>query len=118
MLDRSKLPPNFWVRMVWVPRDRSKKDLHPVVLVTDRRRFWIVTIPMLVAFLLAVVLALLRAPFILVLILVLVVISSSYLGRGSSGYYQVREDGSLGDFLGRRMPPALREMQREKPPAS
>jgi hypothetical protein len=36
------------------------------------------------------------------------------VGGGQTGYYEVREDGSLGDFLGRQIPAALKGMRPTK----
>jgi len=58
MLDRSKVPGDLWVRMVWVPREGSDPDDFPIALVRDRRRLLLSLIPMLLAFLIAIFLLL------------------------------------------------------------
>jgi len=40
--------------------------------------------------------------------------AARYAAGGQAGYYKVREDGSLGDFLGRKTPLGLSEMRRIK----
>ena len=116
MLDRSNLPGDLWVRMMWVPRAAEDPDDHPIALITDRRRFWISAIPLAVVFVLAFAGLLLHAsPILLVVELVLILAAYRYAAGGKSGYYEVLPNGSLGQFLGRRMPYGLRTMERVKP---
>ena len=115
MLDKSKLPANLWVRMTWTPQEGSEPDERPIVLVTDRRRWTVGLIPAVLGILLLSAFFLVRAPaVVLILAMVVIVAGARYGGGGQSGYYEVREDGSLGDFLGRRIPPVLRDMRRVK----
>src|ERR1700694_2555797 len=99
--------------MTWTPREGSEPDERPIVLITDRRRWTIGLIPAVLGILLLSAFFLAHVPaFVLILPLVVIVAGARYGGGGQSGYYEVREDGSLGDFLGRRMPPVLRGMRR------
>ncbi|HVS07812.1 MAG TPA: hypothetical protein VHK65_16825 [Candidatus Dormibacteraeota bacterium] len=116
MIDKSKLPAGLWVRTVWAPEPSTDPDDRPIALVTDRRRFWISAIPMLLAFLVGTALALFNAPRLLLFPALLVFgLSYQYGLRGRTGFYEVSEDGSLGDFLGRRVPPGLTALRRSKP---
>jgi hypothetical protein len=45
----------------------------------------------------------------------LAMVAARYATGGRAGFYEVRDDGSLGEFLGRRTPLGLREMSRTKP---
>jgi hypothetical protein len=102
--------------MVWAPQASTHPNDRPIALVTDRRRLWISGIPMLLAFLVGIALAFVNASRLL-LIPVLLVFALTYLYglRGRTGFYEVSEDGSLGEFLGRRVPPGLSAMRRAKP---
>jgi hypothetical protein len=72
-------------------------------------------IPVVLAGLLLVGLALAHAPLVLLILPILVGLAGGrYAAGGQAGYYEVREDGSLGDFLGQKTPPGLREMRRTK----
>jgi hypothetical protein len=118
MLDRSKVPADLLVRMVWVPKEGSGPDDFPIALVRDRRRLLLSVIPMVLAFVVAILLILIvRATQLLAsVVLVLVLLAGNRIAQGGkSGYYEVRPDGSLGTFLGRRMPYDLRNMERMKP---
>ena len=115
MLDRSKLPGDLWVRMTWTPKEGSEPDERPIVLITDRRRLMIGLIPAVLGILLLSALLLARVPVVLLILPIVAIIAAArYGGGGQTGYYEVKEDGSLGDFLGRRVPPVLREMRRAR----
>src|SRR5438132_314479 len=60
MLDKAKLPPDIWARILWLPADDSDRSQRPIVLVTDRPRFLIGGIPAVAALFVAVVLLLAR----------------------------------------------------------
>jgi len=116
MLDNAKLPRNTWARMLWLPADDADRSERPVVLISDRARYLIGGIPMLAAFVVAIVLVLVHAPTSAVIpFLVIVFAAGIYARGGKSGYYEVATDGSLGEFLGRRVPLGLRSMRRTRP---
>jgi len=115
VLDKSKVPRDLWVRMTWTPKDGSEPDDRPIVLITDRRRWMIGLIPAVLGILLLSALFLARVPAVLLILPSAVIIAAARYGSGGqAGYYEVKEDGSLGDFLGRKVPPVLREMRRAK----
>jgi len=115
MIDRTKLTDHLWVRMTWAPKDASGIQERPITLVSDRRRWVIGGIPAVLGFLLAIALALVHAPLVLVILPLLVSLAGArYAAGGPSGYYEVRPDGSLGDYLGRKVPVGLSEMRRTK----
>jgi hypothetical protein len=115
VVDRSKLPSDLWVRMVWSPKDPADPEERPVALVTDRRRWMTGLVPTVVGILLLIALAIVHAPLVLLLLpMVLSVAGARYAAGGPSGYYEVREDGSLGDFLGRKTPLGLSGMRASK----
>jgi hypothetical protein len=115
VVDKSKLPADLWVRMVWSPKDPSDPEERPLALVTDRRRWMTGLIPTAVGILLLIALAIVHAPLALLLLpMVLSLVGARYAAGGPSGYYEVREDGSLGDFLGRKTPPGLSAMRRSR----
>jgi hypothetical protein len=116
VVDKSKLAADFWVRMVWTPRAATDPDDHPIALVIDRSRFWLSLIAMIVAFLAGITLILVHAsPLALVVVLVISFGAYRYERGGKSGYYEVRPDGGLGDYLGRRVPLGLKEMRPTRP---
>jgi hypothetical protein len=101
--------------MTWAPKDASGIQERPITLVSDRRRWVIGLIPVVLAALLLIALALLHAPLILLILPILVsLVGARYAAGGSAGYYEVREDGTLGDFLGRKTPLGISEMRRTK----
>ena len=115
MLDETKLPPNTFARMLWLPAGEADRSERPIVLITDRRRSLIGGVPMLAAFVVAIVLVVARAPAVAVVpFLIVVFVGGIYARGGKNGYYEVAQDGSLGDFLGRRMPLGLRSMRRTR----
>jgi hypothetical protein len=116
VVDKSKLPGDLWVRMMWAPKEAAGIQDGPIALVGDRRRWRIGIIPTVLGFLLLIALAVIRAPVLLLILpMAISVAGARYTTGGHAGYYEVRDDGSLGDFLGRRTPLGLREMRRTKP---
>jgi hypothetical protein len=115
MLDKSKLPGDLWARMTWIPPEGSDAEERPIALVSDRRRWMTGLVVTVVGILLFIALAIVRAPLVVLFLpMVLSVVGSRYAAGGPSGYYEVREDGSLGDFLGRKTPLGLSRMRRTK----
>lgn len=115
MLDKSKLPGDLWVRMAWAPKEGSQPDERPIVLITDRRRWLIGLIPAVLGILILSGLFLAHVPVVLLIVpMAIIVAGARYGGGGQAGYYEVSEDGSLGDFLGRKIPVVLRYMRRAK----
>jgi hypothetical protein len=116
MLDKAKLPPDTWARMLWLPADDSDRSERPIVLITDRPRFLIGGIPAVAALAVAVVLLLARVPVLVGFLFLAISMGAGLYARGGkSGYYEVAKDGSLGHFFGRRVPPGLSAMRRTKP---
>ena len=58
MVDKSKMPGDLWVRMMWAPKDPAGIQDRPIVLVGDRRRWLIGLTPTILGFLLLIALAL------------------------------------------------------------
>jgi hypothetical protein len=101
--------------MTWTPQNGSEPDERPIVLITDRRRWTIGLIPAVLGILLLSALFLAHATAVLLILPTVVIVAGArYGGGGQSGYYEGREDASLGDFLGRRIPPVRRDMPRAK----
>jgi hypothetical protein len=118
MLDRSKVPGDLWVRIVWVPRDGGDPDDVPIALAQDRQRLLLGAVLGLLAFLIAILLLLVlrAAPLLASVVFVLLLLAANRVANsGKTGYYQLSPDGSLATFLGRRPPSDLRTMERIKP---
>jgi hypothetical protein len=88
-----------------------------VVLITDKRRLIIGGGIMVLGFAVVIAVRALHAPWMLALIaLGLELIGGLYAAGGQrSGYYQVAADGSLADYLGRKLPD-LKSMRGVKVP--
>lgn len=116
MVDKSKLPGDLWVRMMWAPKEPAGIQDGPIVLVGNRRRWRIGLVPAVLGFLILIALAVIRAPLVVLIIpMAIAVIGARYASGGQAGYYEVTENGSLGEFLGRKTPIGLSEMRRTKP---
>jgi hypothetical protein len=115
VIDNAKLPSGLRVQMVWAPETTTDPEDRPIALVRDNKRLQIATIPMLLAFLVGGAVALMTTQRLL-LIPPAVIFGLSYqFGlRGRTGYYEVAEDGSLGEFLGLKTPLGLSAMRRSK----
>ncbi|TMD37985.1 MAG: hypothetical protein E6I88_14825 [Chloroflexi bacterium] len=116
MLDKTKLSGDVWVRMLWLPRDGGGQAERPFALIQDRNRFWAGIALGVIAFLVAASFLLLNDSLIAGLIVLLLVIGGNRVAAGGkAGYYEVRSDGTLGAFLGKRIPLAAKHMERVKP---
>src|SRR5438445_13854788 len=103
MLDKAKLPPDIWARMLWLPADDSDRSQRPIVLVTDRPRFLIGGIPAVATLFVAVVLLLARVPVgVGFLFLIISIAAGLYARGGQSGSYAVAQHGTPGHFYGAR----------------
>ena len=89
MVDKSKLPSGLRVQMIWAPETTTDPEDRPIALLTTQR---LLLIPLLLVF----------------------VLSYQYGLRGRTGYYELSEDGSLGEFLGLKTPVGLSAMHRSK----
>jgi hypothetical protein len=115
VVDKSKVPSGLRVQMVWAPETSTDPEDRPIALVRDRRRLWLSAIPMLVVFLVGSAIALLTTQRLLLIpLLAIFALSYQYGLRGMTGYYEVAEDGSLGEFLGLKTPLGLSAMRRSK----
>jgi hypothetical protein len=115
MIDQSKLPGGLWVRTIWAPESSTDPDDRPIALVTDRRRLLISAIPMLLTFLVGSAIAILTTQRLLLFqLLAVFALTYQYGLRGRTGYYEVSEDGGLGDFLGLKTPAGLSAMRPTK----
>jgi len=88
---------------------------QPIALVSDRRRWVMGLIPTVLGGLFLTTFALVRAPVVLLIVPLLVSLAGArYAAGGQAGYYEVRADSSLGDFLGRKAPLGISGMRRTK----
>jgi hypothetical protein len=113
MIDRNKMP-DFKVHRVWVPDVSSSRTRRSIVYVTERRRRLIGG--MLIALALVVMMAIVLTDAqigLIVIALFIVGLGGAYALGGDSGFYEVAEDGSLGEFLGKAKPD-LRSMRGSK----
>ena len=104
MVDKSKLPPHLVVNRLWVPENVSDQR-RPIAHVGDRRRRRTGAILIAAGGILALAALATRADFWLAFIPLLIAWAGvAYAGGGRTGFYEVREDGGLGQYLGRSKP--------------
>jgi hypothetical protein len=116
LLDGTKVPRDLVVHRVWAPEGAAGAGVRPVAYVTERRRRLVGGLLAGVGFVVLVVLFLVQAPSVLAILgLAISVAGGWYALGGESGFYEVKEDGSLGEFLGRSKPD-LGSMRRVKVP--
>jgi hypothetical protein len=105
LLDRTKVPSDLVVHRVWTPEGAAEGRVLPVAYATERRRRLIGGLLAALGFVMLVVLFSVHAPSYLAILGVAISVTGGwYALGGESGFYEVREDGSLGEFLGRTKP--------------
>jgi hypothetical protein len=113
LLDRSKLPPDLVVLRVWAP-ENEQDTRRPIAHLGDRRRRLIVAVLLTVAALAGGAALVVMASWLAFTSLLIVWAAVAYADRGHGGFYEIKDDGSLGHFLG-RSPPDLSSMKSRKP---
>jgi hypothetical protein len=104
VVDKTKIPSGLVVKRVWAPSSESDQR-RPVAYVTDRRRR-IAGTAMIVLGVLAglAVLAARGAAWLAFASLLVAWAGGAYGGGGRTGFYEVNDDGGLGNYLGRSRP--------------
>lgn len=114
MVDRSKLPRDLVVRQVWVPERDS--GARPIVYVTERRRGIAGAGLIALGVILGLTVLAVRAAFWLAFVSLLIAWAGvAYASGGRTGFYQLSDEGGLGEYLGRARP-ELGSMVARKPP--
>jgi hypothetical protein len=104
VLDQSKIPSGLAVHRVWVP-ERDSDTRRPVAYVTDHRRRAIGAVLIAIGMVAALAVLLTRAAYWLAFVPLLVAwAGAAFAGGGRTGFYEVDEDGALGEYLGRSKP--------------
>jgi hypothetical protein len=104
LLDRSKIPSSLVVHQVWVP-ERDSDRRRPVAYAGDRRRRTIGVILIALGVVATLAVLLTRAAIWLAFVALLVAwAGAAYAGGGRTGFYEVDDDGGLGEFLGHSKP--------------
>lgn len=105
MLDRTKMSPGLSPQRVWVPERGSDQGERSIVYVTERRRRVIGAIVIGLSLVVAIAIRVANAPAgLLLLAFAITVIGGAYAAGGRAGFYEVADDGSLGEFLGKSKP--------------
>lgn len=104
MLDRSKLPSDLVVHRIWVAEDDSRPR-RPIVYVSERRRRTVGAALIALGVVMALAALVTRAAFWLAFLPLLIAwAGAAYAGGGRTGFYEVTDDGRLGEYLGRSRP--------------
>src|ERR1700687_1850720 len=105
VLDRTKIPPDMRAHRVWVDERSSGRYPGAIAYVTETRRRMIGGTVAVLGFLIIATIGLAHLPYLLALVgLVVTGIGGTYALGGRSGFYEVTDDGSLGQFMGRGRP--------------
>jgi hypothetical protein len=114
VLDKSKLPSDLVVHRVWVP-EHDSETRRSIAYVSERRRRIAGTVLIALGVILALAVLVTRAAFWLAFVPLLIAWGGvAYAGGGRTGFYEVADDGGLGDFLGRTKP-EVGSMRPSKP---
>jgi len=111
-LDLTKVPSDLWARRIWVPLAGSNPSL---VELTDRKRLSIGAVIMVLGFVVVVAVRAMNLHWAFALsFLIIEVIGGLYITGGKrGGFYELAQDGGLGEYLGKSKPD-LRSMRGTK----
>lgn len=113
MVDKTKIPTGLVVSRVWVPDDESDRR-RPIAYVGERRRWIVGSALIALGALLGLAVMAARGAFWLAFVPLLIAWGGvAYAGGGPSGFYEVTDDGGLGEYLGRSRP-KLESMRARK----
>jgi hypothetical protein len=114
VVDKTKIPTGLVVDRVWIPMFDSDPR-RPIAYVGDRPRRIAGTVMIALGVVLcgAVVVAN-SAVWVAFVPLLIAWAGVAYAGAGRSGFYEINEDGRLGDYLGRTRPD-VSQMRLTKP---
>jgi hypothetical protein len=114
VVDQTKLPVDLVVQRMWIPEDPSEAR-RPIAYASDRRRRRAGAVLIALGVLLAPVALVASAAIWLAFVPLLISWAGvAYAGGGRTGFYEVNEDGGLGEYLGRSRP-ELASMRPRKP---
>lgn len=106
MLDKSKLPSDLIVHRVWMPEGDSDPR-RPIAYVSERHRRSVGLALIALGGGLALAVLVTRAAFWLAFVPLLIAwVGVAYAGGGRAGFYEIADDGGLGEYLGRSRPDA------------
>jgi nucleoside permease NupC len=104
VLDYTKIPSGLVVNRVWVP---VNEPVHrrPIAYATEPRRRIAAAVMIALGVILGLAVAVARGPFWLAFVSLLIAWAGvAYAGGGRTGFYEVDDDGGLGEYLGRSRP--------------
>ena len=115
MVDKSRIPSGLVVHRVWMPANEADRR-RPIAYVSERRRRTIGAVLITLGVGLGLVFLVTRAAFWLAFVPLLIAwLGVAYAGGGRTGFYEVNDDGGLGEYLGRSRP-EVSSMRPGKPP--
>jgi hypothetical protein len=104
VVDKTKIPSVLVVDRVWVPEDQTD-GRRPIAYVGDRRRRIIGALLIALGVVLGLAVIVTTGAFWLAFTPLVIAWSGvAYAGGGRTGFYEVNEDGGLGEYLGRSPP--------------
>lgn len=104
VVDKTKVPSVLVVHRVWVPEHESDRR-RPIPYVSERRRRIAGAALIAVGVILGLSVLVTRGEFWLAFVPLLIAWAGvAYAGGGRTGFYEVSDDGRLGEHLGRSLP--------------
>lgn len=104
VVDKTKIPSSLMVSRVWIPDDKSDRR-RPIAYVTERRRRIAGAVLIALGVLLGLAVLVARGASWLAFVPLLTAWGGvAYAGGGRTGFYEVADDGGLGEYLGRSRP--------------
>jgi nucleoside permease NupC len=104
VLDNTKIPSGLVVNRVWMPENEPVQR-RPIAYATEPRRRIAGAVMIALGVILGLAVAVARGPFWLAFASLLIAWAGvAHAGGGRTGFYEVDDEGGLGEYLGRSRP--------------
>lgn len=101
MVDMGKVSPALRVLRVWEPAASSPDRRAAIAYAFERKRRRAGAVLIVVVLLIVLAALLFHSPALAVVAFLAVLLGAGYSFGGETGFYEIKEDGSLGEYLGR-----------------
>src|SRR5579872_4242624 len=115
MVDVNRVPAHLVVLRIWNP-DAASTDRGAIAYAFERKRRQAGAVLIVALFLMLLGGLLFHVPALATVVFLAALLGAGYCFGGSTGFYEINDDGSLGEYLGRMA--SLKGMHARRPTAN